>query len=526
MNEQSQMNMERRVQLSAEASQIVYNFEQNYTKLLAEPSKTQQEISKQSMDYFNKIKEFNEFKNYELFKGDATIIDATYDSETGVAAIAVKDHVTDETYLAFAGTNYEADTYKDIRSDAAIGINDPLYLKKNAQPALDFYEKIERRGENITVTTGHSYGVHGSGRVALEKQVPFHFGHQGAPLSVNKETAQEMAFNRKNPVINLMMDTNSFEEFFQEINNPFYVARYALATSSLTKGLSNLVPDPGSIPMEDLRAYWEYFQKFKNITPAEVKAAKRENERLHKLVDNYSGYSVTFSTTRDLLTNLVWSQRNKEISFRGQAFDGFLKEYLLDSFTPSILAFLGMSMDTLYPGKVYVIDRAIPHNMKAILDDPEALAYAKEQVLRDLYTVDIDGNGQLDFTVSSEQLTKRPLFPTWAAKSGKIDLNTEALLQLSHNLGRELEEVRALQDICRQSLWSVENTLATHANRRQNLSDAIASYLESISLIQAIREIDRAYTSLDEKSEQFYKIAKYDVYSDFFSTTPYSFMIK
>ena len=32
-----------------------------------------------------------------------------YDQDTGVAAIAVKDKVTEETYIAFAGTNAGAD---------------------------------------------------------------------------------------------------------------------------------------------------------------------------------------------------------------------------------------------------------------------------------------------------------------------------------------------------------------------------------------------------------------------------------
>ena len=137
----TQQNMERRIDLSSEASLQVYNYEKTYTRLQEKYKdkilNNENDIQKQIQT--EAIKAANNFK-------DATIIDATYDSETGVAAIAVKDQVTDETYLAFAGTNYEADTYKDIRSDAAIGINAPLYLKKNAQPTLDFYEKIERRG--------------------------------------------------------------------------------------------------------------------------------------------------------------------------------------------------------------------------------------------------------------------------------------------------------------------------------------------------------------------------------------------
>ena len=43
----------------------------------------------------------------------------------------MRDDQTGETYIAYAGTNFQADGYKDIRSDVAIGLNDPLYLKKN-----------------------------------------------------------------------------------------------------------------------------------------------------------------------------------------------------------------------------------------------------------------------------------------------------------------------------------------------------------------------------------------------------------
>jgi len=37
---------------------------------------------------------------------------------------------------------------------------------------------------------------------------------------------------------------------------------------------------------------------------------------LEELRKNYKGHSVTFSTTRDALTNVAWAQSGKEISFK------------------------------------------------------------------------------------------------------------------------------------------------------------------------------------------------------------------
>ena len=42
------------------------------------------------------------------------IVDCMYDKDSGVAAIAVYDKFTEETYISYAGTNYKADGHKDI----------------------------------------------------------------------------------------------------------------------------------------------------------------------------------------------------------------------------------------------------------------------------------------------------------------------------------------------------------------------------------------------------------------------------
>lgn len=163
MNEIEKSN--RRVEMSAVLSDAVYKYEIAYTAGRKNPT----EMAVGVLDDAGV-----DSSSYE-------IVDCMYDKDSGVAAIAVYDKFTEETYISYAGTNYKADGHKDIIVDAAIGINDSLYLKKKNKPALDFYDRVEAKGNYITTTTGHSYGEFHSGRVALERQVPYNFGYQGAP---------------------------------------------------------------------------------------------------------------------------------------------------------------------------------------------------------------------------------------------------------------------------------------------------------------------------------------------------------
>ncbi|MDE7493595.1 hypothetical protein LZ152_03675, partial [Streptococcus agalactiae] len=98
--------------------------------------------------------------------------DGMYDKETGIAAIAVKDKNTGETYIAYAGTNKDADGATDFISDANIGANNSAYLKRLGDKATSFYDRVQSNGDNITVTTGHSYGDFLASRVAIEL-IPF-----------------------------------------------------------------------------------------------------------------------------------------------------------------------------------------------------------------------------------------------------------------------------------------------------------------------------------------------------------------
>ena len=122
--------MNRRVDISADISDIVYKYEENYCKSLL--GGMSDDDAKAYAD-----KELN-----RILPSGTTFVDANYDSDTGIAAIAVYDEQTKETYIAYAGTNWEADNWKDIISDMAIGTNNSLYLKKLGDTAVAFYDRV------------------------------------------------------------------------------------------------------------------------------------------------------------------------------------------------------------------------------------------------------------------------------------------------------------------------------------------------------------------------------------------------
>ena len=188
----------RRVEMSSILSDAVYDYERAYAAGKENPTlMVEGVLDKAGVDS----------SSYE-------IVDSMYDKDSGVAAIAVKDTKTGETYISYAGTNMDADGHKDPIVDLAIALNDTLFLKEKNKPALDFYDRVEASGYYISTTTGHSYGEFQAGRTAMERQVPYNFGYQGAPQSVNGKTANEMvvsgdaAWYRE-----VVANSNNFEEF-------------------------------------------------------------------------------------------------------------------------------------------------------------------------------------------------------------------------------------------------------------------------------------------------------------------------
>ena len=480
MNQLEKSN--RRVEVSALISDVVYTFETNYTANLPDP-------------LANARKELEDagINNVE-------IVDHMYDKDSGVAAIAVKDTMTGETYIAYAGTNMDADGHKDPIVDLAIALNDTLYLKEKNKPALDFYDRVEASGHYISTTTGHSYGEFQAGRTAMERQVPYNFGYQGAPQSVNGKTANEMvvagdaAWYRE-----VVANSNNFEEF--KGNIILYIFKM-----SDYKVLIPILPND-----KILKQYWDYLSHLKDTSPEVLKAAKEEAERIEALRKNYKGYSVTFSTTRDVLTNIAWAQDGKEISFGGQALDNSAAETLLDNNTWLVLKFLGITRETKYPGNVVAIDLPIHHRMTDYRNSVAAMEYTKQVVLEQLFAVDIDGDGLLDFAVTPENTTTKDLLKKYG-DSKEIRLDTTSMMTLITNLNASLRHAEDLLEVVKRTNQANENVMNNLSSRTNNLKEAVFQHLQSISLIEAIQKIDKAFSNYDAMKETFKTLNAYNPY--------------
>lgn len=490
MNEIEKSN--RRVEMSAVLSDAVYDYEQDYTSGGDNPiGEAKAVLDKAGID-----------------ESSYDIVDSMYDKDSGVAAIAVKDTMTGETYIAYAGTNMGADGHKDPIVDLAIALNDTLYLKEKNKPALDFYDRVEASGHYISTTTGHSYGEFQAGRTAMERQVPYNFGYQGAPQSVNGKTANEMVADRDAAwYVDVIGKSNNFEEFKQKLEAKANAANFGI--TRMTFGFKkNTVKLPDDAV---LRQYWDYLSHLKDTSPETLKAAKEEAERIEALRKNYKGYSVTFSTTRDTLTNIAWAQDGKEISFGGQALDNSVAETLLDNNTWLVLKFLGITRETKYPGNVVAIDLPIHHNMTKYRENAEAMEYTKQVVLEQLFAVDIDGDSLLDFAVTPENTTTRDLLKKYG-DSKEIRLDTTSMMTLITNLNASLRHAEDLLEVVQRTSQANENVMNNLSSRTNNLKEAVFQHLQSISLIEAIQKIDNAFSTYDGMKETFKTLNAYDPY--------------
>ena len=482
MNEIEKSN--RRVEMSAVLSDAVYKYEIAYTAGGNDPIEMAVGV----------------LRDAGIDKDSYEIVDKMYDPDSGVAAIAVYDKLTKETYISYAGTNMDADGHKDPIVDLAIALNDTLYLKEKNKPALDFYDRVEASGHYISTTTGHSYGEFQAGRTAMERQVPYNFGYQGAPQSVNGKTANEMVAAGDAAWYREVVDnSNNFEEF--KANIILYIFKM-----SDYKVLIPILPND-----KILKQYWDYLSHLKDTSPEVLKAAKEEAERIEALRKNYKGYSVTFSTTRDVLTNIAWAQDGKEISFGGQALDNSAAETLLDNNTWLVLKFLGITRETKYPGNVVAIDLPIHHNMKDYRKNAEAMEYTKQVVLEQLFAVDIDGDGLLDFAVTPENTTTKDLLKKYG-DSKEIRLDTTSMMTLITNLNASLRHAEELLEVVKRTSQANENVMNNLSSRTNNLKEAVFQHLQSISLIEAIQKIDKAFSNYDGMKETFKTLNEYNPY--------------
>ncbi|WP_244228375.1 SA1320 family protein [Streptococcus suis] len=445
----SKEEINRRVTVSADISASVYEFEKYFVKNSAWLSdKSKQDINMVKRELISKkapLPPNTELTNYY------------YDPSTGVAAIAVKDNQTGETYIAYAGTNVEADSIQDPISDLHIGFSNQLPLRRIEDSATAFYREVQESGANVTVTTGHSYGDFLATRVAIVEQTPYKFGYQGAPQSVSTRS-------------------------FLEIN-------YDLILLS------------GQVTKEELDAW--------------IRAEKMEEERVNQLIANYSGYSATFATTADALTNALWEQKPNEIQFDGRVVLGGFDLDLAKSLLLHIVKRkLNTEVDTSYVGNVIAIDVPIEHKMSAYKNSMEAMHYTTTAVLADLNSVDFNRDGVADFVLSPEYLVKTPIIPAWASggAGSTINLDLGVLEVVATNLRGISTYLSDLLTLNGEGI-SANLQVADGVNqRKESYKETISEQLESIALVQAVKDIDSAFEQIVDLETMLSTIVSYDSY--------------
>ncbi|CYV88895.1 SA1320 family protein [Streptococcus suis] len=445
----SRADINRRVEVSADIADSVYKFEEYFVK-------NSDILSDKSDENIDDIEEVLNSKKAPL-PPNTELKDYYYDPSTGVAAIAVYDSVTGETYIAYAGTNMGADGSADVISDVNIGFNNSLALKKLEESATSFYREVQKSGANVTVTTGHSFGDFISTRVAIVEQTPYKFGYQGAPQSVSVKTILEMNYDR------------------------------LLSYKVLSK--------------EELD---------KLIVQEEI-----EEQRVNQLISNYSGYAVTFSTTADALTNALWDQKPNEIDFDGKT---TIKGFHLDGPKDLLLNFLAKKFDTkleaVYVGNVIAIDVPIEHDMSAYKNSMEAMHYTTTAVLSDLNSVDFNRDGVADFVLSPEYLVKTPIIPAWASggAGSTINLDLGVLEVVATNLRGISTYLSDLLTLNGEGISANQQVVDGVNQRKESYKETISEQLESIALVQAVKDIDSAFEQIVDLETMLSTIVSYDSY--------------
>lgn len=438
--------LNRRITISANISDYVYDFEKKYTEALNDGN------SKTDPNQIgpNSIKR-------KLEQDGLQLVGFTYDPKTGVAGIAVKDGQTGETYIAYAGTNVPADGMKDPTSDAAIGLNDPLYLQELETVATAFYRSVQAKGYNITTTTGHSYGDFLASRVALVNQTPYKFGFQGAPQSVNLATY--------------------YETFYDQL---------------IEQGL--------------------YTKEQLDIL---IELAKNEDKRVKQLLEEYTGYAATFSTTSDFLTNLVWEQGNDQIKFDGRVkWDKKDYDFLAKLGVKWLSNHLDAELRTVYVGSVIAIDVPIEHNMTDFRKSYDAMYYTQVAVLADITGIDFNRDGQTDFLLGADYTSEAPIVPEWAttALGTRIKLDLDALRATATNLFVIRNQLTELAFLTSQAVSANKEVMDGINPRREGYQDLVIRELENIGLVQSVKDIDSAFSAIVDIKSYLDDVQSYNTY--------------
>ena len=66
-----------------------------------------------------------------------------------------------------------------------------------------------------------------------------------------------------------------------------------------------------------------------------------------------------------------------------------------------------------------------------------------------------------------------------------------------------------MQELTQKAILANEEVLLNLSNRRNNLKGKIASHLENINLVEAVKKLDKAYSNLDDVEENVQRIASY-----------------
>ena len=144
-------------------------------------------------------------------------------------------------------------------------------------------------------------------------------------------------------------------------------------------------------------------------------------------------------------------------------------------------------------------------------ENAEAMEYTKQVVLEQLFAVDIDGDGSLDFAVTPENTTTRDLLKKYG-DSKEIRLDTTSMRILITNLESSLGHAEDLLEVVQRTSQANENVMNNLSSRTNNLKEAVFQHLQSISLIEAIQKIDNAFSTYDGMKETFKTLNAYDPY--------------
>ena len=264
---------------------------------------------------------------------------------------------------------------------------------------------------------------------------------------------------------------------------------------------------------------WRYLHSYKDVSHKDIQEAKKEQARVQELIQNYPGYSVTFSTQNDALTNLLWKQGTGEVDFKGRFIHAAILGLELDDVRETSFPYLaqklfGITMDSVYLGQVIAIDRNQGHDMSAIVEDREALSLMTHHLLNHSYAVDIHQDGTVDWDMDASYLTARSLYFFKGGQDKRsICLDFDGLGVLRNRLQIEVSEIETLKSVTQSCLEEVDQILASHATRTKNLKESILSYLESMNLIRIIEEINKNYEDYEKLRADLDDLSAYSVSS-------------